>query len=108
LFILKKASKPRIKIPEEANLSIQQGRDPAFSHLPQKGNRMKFTRRSFGKLAGTGILAASMPESACSNAEAKTTGYSFIPLTDIADHMNPCFPDQTPGFITSKPPTQQG
>jgi hypothetical protein len=106
---LKKASKPGIKISEEANLSIQQqGKDTAYSHLLQKGDRMKFTRRSFWKLAGTGILAASMPESACSNAEAKMTNYSFNPLTDIADHMDPCFPGHTPGLITSEPPTQQG
>jgi hypothetical protein len=68
---------------------------------------MKVTRRSFWKLAGTGILAASIPESAFSNAEAKIPDNLFIPLTDIADHLNPCFPDHTPGLITSKPYTQQ-
>jgi hypothetical protein len=68
---------------------------------------MKFTRRSFWKLAGTGILAASIPESAFSNAEAKIPDYSFIPLRDIADHLNPCFPDHASGLITSKSYTRQ-
>ena len=68
---------------------------------------MKFTRRSFWKLAGTGILAASMPESAHSNAEGKMSDQSFISLTDIVDHLNPCFSDHTPRLITSKSSTQQ-
>lgn len=68
---------------------------------------MKFTRRSFWKLAGTGILAASMPESARSHAEDKMPDYSFMPLTDIVDHLNPCFSDHTPRLISSKSSTQQ-
>jgi hypothetical protein len=83
------------------------GKNSAFFHLLQKGKRMKFTRRSFWKFAGTGILAASIPKSAFSNAEVKIPDYSFIPLTDIADHMNPCFPDHAPGFIASRSYTRQ-
>jgi hypothetical protein len=68
---------------------------------------MKLTRRSFWKLAGTGILAASMPESARSDAEGKMPDYSFMPLTDVVDHLNPCFYDHTPRLTTSKSSTQQ-
>ena len=105
--MLKKASKPGIKISEEADLSIQKGKDPAFFHLLQKGSKMKFTRRAFWKLAGTGILTASIPESAFSNAKARIPDYSFIPLRDIADHLSPCFPDHAPRLVTSKSNTRQ-
>jgi hypothetical protein len=74
----------------EANYFIQQRKDSAF-----------------WKLAGTGILAESIPESAFSNARAKIPDFSFIPLTDIADHLNPCIPDHAPGLIASKSHTRQ-
>jgi hypothetical protein len=68
---------------------------------------MKFTRRSFWKLAGTGIFAASMPKSARSDAEGKMPDYSFIPLTDVVDHLDSCFSDHIPKLITPKSSRQQ-
>jgi hypothetical protein len=83
-------------------------KEKAFCRLLQKGNIMKLTRREFWELAGTGILAASMPKSVCAGAEGKTlSDYSFIPLTDVVDHLNPCFSEQPPGLTPSKSSTPQ-
>jgi hypothetical protein len=66
---------------------------------------MKFTRRSFWKLAGTGIFATWMPKSARADAEGEMRDYSYIPLTDVVDHLDPCFSDPSPKAINPKSST---
>jgi hypothetical protein len=68
---------------------------------------MKFTRRSFWKLAGSGIFAASIPKSVRSDAEGKMPDFLFIPLTDVVDHLDLCFSDHIPKLMTPKSSTQE-